>query len=278
MRVGRICLVLAGLLAPIGCGDSEDAGDRKATTGPATAPAAATEPAAGRPTVALHEAAEKGNVEQVVAHIAAGSDLNAYDAQGKTALMYAAEMHEFEVVKRLLQAGADVHLPSQGTITGFTAVHYAAGHGDNRIIELLLGAGAKVDVKGMWNATALHQAAFNGHGATVLLLLDRGADPNAVKDDGSTPLHDLSRASSINLDAIKALLAAKVKVDARDARGRTPLHHAAGQGHKAIVRILLDAGAEVNAKDKSGRTPLYYANRRRKQEVVALLKARGGTQ
>lgn len=233
---------------------------------------------------------ESKTLEQVKLHIAAKADLNAFDETGKTALMCAAERHQFEVVKLLVGAGADVHLTSRGRISGFTAVHYAAWHGDDKIIELLLSAGAKVDVKGMWNATPLHQAASSGHGSTVLLLLARGADPTAVTENGCTAVHELARASASvndlgpqNLKAIKALLAGGVKANAVDKGGTTPLHLAALTDHKPIVQLLLDQGADVNAKNKGGRTPLHYANFRRyytklprNKAVVALLEARGG--
>jgi len=272
MSLRSLCLLLAAWVALAGCGRNDDNAKRGKSPGgpggsgtaPASAPAKA--PPAGapaKPMVALHEAAEKGEAEQIQRHIAAGTDVNAYDSTGKTALMWASEMHQFAAAKLLVGAGANVHLVSKGAISGFTAVHYAAGHGDNRIIEMLLAAGAKVDVTGMWRATALHQAAFNGHENTVLLLLKKGADGTAVKEDGSTAVHDLARASSINLKAIKALLAAGVKPGAVDARGRTPLHLSALAGHEPIVRLLLDEGADVNAKDKKGKGPLYYAQRRR---------------
>ena len=39
------------------------------------------------------------------------------------------------------------------------------------------------------------------------------------------------------------------------ARGWTPLHKAAGEGHAAVVEQLISAGAKVDAADEDGRGP-----------------------
>ncbi|MEI6614222.1 MAG: ankyrin repeat domain-containing protein, partial [Chrysiogenales bacterium] len=55
------------------------------------------------------------------------------------------------------------------------------------------------------------------------------------------------------------LIAKGADVNARNVKKRTPLHNAAGMGHKAVVKSLLTKGAEVNAQDDSGLTPLHTA-------------------
>jgi len=46
--------------------------------------------------------------------------------------------------------------------------------------------------------------------------------------------------------------------NARDIRGRTPLHYAVKADDKVVVE-LIKAGADVNARDGDGRTPLHWA-------------------
>ncbi|MDE0528500.1 MAG: hypothetical protein OXH85_07395 [Truepera sp.] len=66
-------------------------------------------------------------------------------------------------------------------------------------------------------------------------------------------------------------------VNARDARGRTPLHRGIMKWVRAddwdllppIIHDLLDAGADVNLPDDEGRTPCDYAK-------VALWPRNGG--
>ena len=48
--------------------------------------------------------------------------------------------------------------------------------------------------------------------------------------------------------------------NARDADGATALHHAAFNGHRALVAALIDAGAELNARDAThAATPTGWA-------------------
>ncbi|MEU4078767.1 hypothetical protein DEJ45_07525 [Streptomyces venezuelae] len=55
--------------------------------------------------------------------------------------------------------------------------------------------------------------------------------------------------------AVRAALAAGARVDARDARRRTPLLHAARHDHVAVARVLLAAGADPNAQDDRRDSP-----------------------
>jgi len=60
-------------------------------------------------------------------------------------------------------------------------------------------------------------------------------------------------------------------VDLKDGYHRTPISHAAEQGHVAVVQLLLQQGAKVNSKDQWSQTPLSYAVEAGKSEAMCLL-------
>ncbi|MCJ1357195.1 MAG: hypothetical protein MMC33_007191 [Icmadophila ericetorum] len=75
------------------------------------------------------------------------------------------------------------------------------------------------------------------------------------------------------LSAMESALRTKViDPDLKDEGNRTPLWHAAENGHEKVVKALMVRDdVSVNAKDKSGRTPLLIATSRGNREVVKLL-------
>jgi len=77
------------------------------------------------------------------------------------------------------------------------------------------------------------------------------------------------------IEAAKQAIADGADVNVKDKFGFTPLHEAAGGGHKEVAELLIAAGADVNAKeDFDGGTPLDYA--RRHPETADLIRKHGG--
>ena len=74
------------------------------------------------------------------------------------------------------------------TADGSTALHVAAKHGHANVLRLLLEAGADALSADAEMRTALHLVAVAGHGLCVKALLDAGADPEGRDSDGKTPL------------------------------------------------------------------------------------------
>ena len=200
------------------------------------------------------------------------STFTVLDAAGPTApLADAAEKLDRPRVRALLKQRVEVDAPQAD---GMTALHWAAYHDDREIVELLVRAGASVKAASRYGVTPLSLACTNGNGAMVELLLKAGADANAPLPGGETPLMTAARTGS--LAAVKALLARGATVDAKDAgRGQTALMWAAAEGHAPVVQQLIAAGADVRARVPSGLTPLLFAIREGRLDVVRVLLEAG---
>jgi ankyrin repeat protein len=146
-------------------------------------------------------------------------------------------------VKSLIQQKADVNVPQAD---GATAIQWAAYKNDLEMADLLIAAGADVKKASREGATPLYLAGIYGSAPMLDKLLKAGADPNELGPKGETPLMLASRNG--NIDAIKVLLDHKADIDAKDKqRGTTPLMWAAEQGHSAAMKFLIDHGANVAA-------------------------------
>ena len=104
----------------------------------------------------LRDQALAGQVEAVRDLVAeAPPDLDAADAEGWTALMYAVQGGHDEIVEILLEAGASPDLQNE---SGETALHLAARDGRTTSARLLLGAGADFGLTDSEARTPLYRA------------------------------------------------------------------------------------------------------------------------
>jgi len=63
----------------------------------------------------------------------------------------------------------------------------------------------------------------------------------------------------------------RTRKDSGKASATTALHSAAILGHTQVVRLLLDYETDIDARDAKGQTPLYVAAWNRRYKVVKLL-------
>ena len=138
----------------------------------------------------LMTAARTGSADLVRLLIEHGADVNAKETwRGQTALMWAIAEKHLSVVRILLENGADLDAK---TGKGFTPFLFAVRGGDFDIVRALLVAGANVNETGGEGTTALAIAIVNAHFELAAFLLDQGADPN-IDMPGGTALHALTR-------------------------------------------------------------------------------------
>jgi hypothetical protein len=160
-----LCLVLTALPAAVRS-DAQSAG--QSPTPAATAPATDLGDQ-------LRRAASAGDVARVRELLAAGADVNAANAYGGTARAFASKKGPLEVVKLLLEKGANIE--AKDTFYGSTPLQWAATKGHPEIARELLAKGAQGE------AELLAQAAAGGDAALVKVVLDRGkVAPTALSE------------------------------------------------------------------------------------------------
>ncbi len=155
-----------------------------------------------------------------------------------------AAMHgDFDSVRILIQEGEEVNA-AQGD--GMTALHWAAENGDIEMLEMLISAGANSEaVTRLGRYTPLHLASKIGKDASVVSLLRLGSAVNPRTTTGAvTPLH--FAASSGSQVAVKALLDYGADVDAKEQQwGQTPLMFAAAFNRTETIELLVAHGADI---------------------------------
>ena len=199
---------------------------------------------------------------------------------------------------------------------------HAAEHGDVQLIKLLLQAGAQVDSSNnesflpatvrfglprrnslrppeprktvaygyrdeeqsvaqiaVYRWAPLHWAANGGHQEAVSMLLrprERGGGGAALNCSDwklLTPMH-LAAAGGF-ASVVDALLQAGAPATVNDTVCNTPLHMAAWEGHEDAMRVLLNGGALVNAANLGSSTPLHWAAQQNQLAAVKLLLLHG---
>ena len=131
----------------------------------------------------IHLMARKGDVGKVLAEIDKGVDVDLPSSTGarypgSSPLVVAARFGRADVVRTLLDAGADPNyrLPSfQTSHTYATPLFTAAGNGHTEVVRILLSAGADATVVDPWRGSALHIARLREHREIEALLKKAGS-------------------------------------------------------------------------------------------------------
>ncbi|KAM6951183.1 caskin-2 [Aplochiton taeniatus] len=200
-------------------------------------------------------------------------NVNYQDADGLSALHHAALTGTTELLSLLLEAQAAVDIKDTN---GIRPLHYAAWQGKSDSVLLLLRSGATVNDPSLDRQIPLHLAAQYGHYEVSEMLLQHQSNPCLVSKAKKTPL-DLACEFG-RLKVAQLLLSSNMVTVLLEGEGRnsldpastTPLHLAARNGHRDIIRLLLKAGIDINKATKSG-TSLHEAALYGKTEVVRLL-------
>lgn len=232
----------------------------------------------------LFEAIALNDITKVNKLLCDGIEINTYSQDGYTPLMAATICGFKDIVELLIKFKADIHTVSKDRF-GFTALHYAITEKKLEIVKVLINSGADVNAKDNWGNGTLFRA--TGEKNIGLFLLENNADPRMKNDSGISPLN--SRAKGLeyvkeylglidvdseetnyftlydaakynDIRALKRLIADTSNIDDIDQdEGKTALHAAIESDHIEVIKLLLNAKANVNACDRYNGTPLMLA-------------------
>lgn len=173
--------------------------------------------------------------------------LLAISAAADTRLVDAVKNQNPAAARLLIEKHGDVNAVNA---EGQTALYWAAHWGDGATADLLLKAGAKPNIASRYGLTPLSEAAQIADAAMIEKLLKAGANPELANAQGQTPLMLASRTNSV--ESVMLLLDHGAKPNDREKwRGETALMLAANEGNPEIVRLLLSRGADPNVRSAS---------------------------
>ncbi|HKR22530.1 MAG TPA: ankyrin repeat domain-containing protein [Pyrinomonadaceae bacterium] len=136
----------------------------------------------------VFEAAVTGQTTLLIDLIAHDPSLaNAYSPDVFTPLGFAVFFGQPQVVKALLESGAEVNAASRESMK-VTPLASAAAAKQTEIARMLIAHGANVNAVAASGHIPLHEASATGNVELVRLLIENGANVNAKTDDGKTPL------------------------------------------------------------------------------------------
>lgn len=171
---------------------------------------------------------------------------NGFSFSENSSLIDAARYQDHIAVNRLLAEGAN---PAARQADGATALHWAAHRDDLEMAKRLIEAGADVNAVNRLNASALYLSAKTGNVKLMSFLLESGANPNVALDMGETSIMTAARSGSA--EGVRYLINAGADVNVTESsRNQSALMWAAAQGHVEVVRELIKAGAELDARSK----------------------------
>lgn len=178
-------------------------------------------------------------------------------------LIDAIKQGDLHHVNAWLYSGADINQPI--FIHGNTALHLACYYSAPEVVKLLLDAGANMYVKAAdMHASLPVRYLFDGYQASwnqdveviIKMFYEKGFDINSPIDIyGLTMQHSASFNAPYILQSL-ITLGADINIKSKDAV--TPLHIAA-QHNAECVYILKAQGADLESLDSAGHTPLERA-------------------
>jgi uncharacterized protein len=183
----------------------------------------------------------------------------------------AVRIKNMELVNKALKNSVNVNVKGGN---GSTALHWAALNGDFELVEKLIKAGADVNsTDGYRDEPVIMWAVKKGHGKIVELLVENGAEVNLSDRYKETPLMDAARYGHESI--ARFLLHKRGNVNDVTVNGESALMFAASNGHTEVVKTLMEYGADINKIHfKTSETALAYARKKGNKDIIQIITRR----
>ncbi len=195
-------------------------------------------------------------------------DTELKDKNNCSAVDYATQAGLRELVKALTK-DEEEHTDSYGN----TSLHHACFNGQGEVVKVLIEKGADVNKLNDNGASPLILAVQQSNLVIAELLLKAGAKTDCADVNGVMPLHIAANNGEQFIG--KALISAGANINEKTAEGETPLILAAMNGKNDFTAMLIEGGADVNAVDNAQHSALYYASEAGFTEIVEQLLMAG---
>jgi uncharacterized protein len=217
---------------------------------------------------------QQGDRKAALDLIRQGTDVNALQPDGTSALHWAVYQVDEELVDALLRAEARADIINN---FGSSPLAEAINIGNQALVEKLLAAGADADYRNQDQQSALMLAVRIGHAGIAELLIRNGANLNVVEQlTGQTALMWAAGAGSAELTRLlinngadagtrsfindwPAQITSEPRAQYRATAGLTALHFAVRAGCMQCVNDILAKGIDINEPTPDGVTPLMIA-------------------
>jgi ankyrin repeat protein len=192
----------------------------------------------------LFEAIASDDPRRVGEALSIGVNLNeARNSQGESPLMAAAARGNLDIVKNLVEHGADVNMAVPVGLTYTNAL--ARGTGNLRVMMYLIERGASIEGTDQVEPLLLEVTRSSSVLVARYLLL-KGANVNGTGPSGGTPLMNAVTCCQNgrgSMEMTRLLIEWGADVNRRDTEGQTALGKATDPH---IVRYLVERGADIN--------------------------------
>lgn len=192
-----------------------------------------------------------------------------------TPLMIAAAINDYDMVKFLVEKGADVnaktHFEYSSVVTplllSLDYEHIESRYDENSsVAEYLINNGADINVTNEDGETPLMYASKVHNIKVIELLIQKGADVNFYKGGSTALISACEYSHERNIDVIKYLVSKNANINAQDNKGDTALNKTLDTSDEGsidildfeIAHFLIEQGADVNIKNKREYTPFIY--------------------